>query len=292
MIATFKRRRVAWSLAAPAIIVLLIISTAPLIYTAVLSFFQWDLTRANIAPKFLGLGNYIQLLTKDSQFLEATWHTALLMGISVPVQTVIAMGLALLLNQNLFGTRVFTSILLIPMSVSSAIVSFLFGILFNDTLGPINFLFREVGLPGPKWVSDPSLSLFSVGLVDTWQWTPFLVLMFMAALKGLPEEPYEAAKVDGASAWQLFRYLTLPLMKYVIAVGVMLRAMDVFKWFDYCYLLTSGGPGTSSQVLSYYGYKVGTQLFRIGYASAISVLMTLVFVVLAILYYRLIREQL
>jgi multiple sugar transport system permease protein len=286
-----KQRRIGWLMLAPVLTLIVVINTGPILYSIALAFFRWNLTQANVPPRFVGLENFINLFTKDPQFLGALKHTFVLMFGVIVAETILGMILALLLNNNLMGTSFFTSLLLIPMSISPAIVGFLFQVLLNDNLGPINYFIKSLGLKAPQWLSDPSISLLSVGLVDIWQQTPFLVLLFLAGLRSLPVEPYEAATVDGASAWQRFTYLTLPLLKPVLFVAVLIRMMDLYKMFDLIYLLTFGGPGTSTQVLSFYGYKVGITQFRLGYASSISFVMVQLFIILVILYSRILKSE-
>ena len=283
-------RRMAWILVAPVLVVIVAVNLAPMLYSIGLSFFRWNLAQAYIPPKFVGLGNFVRLFTADAQFVGALLNTFLLMFGVVTIQAILGMAIAILLNQKLVGTRVITALLLIPMSISPTIVGFLFQVLFNDSLGPINFLIRRIGLKAPLWISSSSTALMSVGLVDIWQWTPFLVVLFLAGLRSLPIEPFEAATVDGASNWQKFYYLTLPLLKQVIGISIILRMMDIFKMFDLVYLLTFGGPGTSSQTLSFYGFRIGIHLFQVGYAASISFVMVQIFIFLIVIYFRLIRD--
>jgi len=168
----------------------------------------------------------------------------------------------------------------------------LFSSLLSSSLGPINYWLGSIGIPGPSWLGDAHWALPSVILVDTWQWTPFMILLTLAGLRSLPQEPIEAALVDGASAWQRFRYVKLPMLIPVLTVAVLLRAIDSFKTFDLVYLLTFGGPGTSSTTMSFYGYKVGLQSFDIGNASAIAFVMVQVFIVFVILFYSRAKDQL
>jgi multiple sugar transport system permease protein len=286
-----RGRRLGWGLVVPALIVLILVNAAPLIYGTVLAFYHWSLVDPS-PPRFVGLQNFIDLITGDTEFQQAAIQTLKLMVIALPIEGVLGLAIAVLLDQGLFGSRLVGTLLLVPMTISSAIIGFLFGTLFDESLGPINYLLSLAGIPGPAWLSSPALSLPSIALVDAWQWTPFLVLIYLAGLRSLPTEPIEAAKADGAGPWQRFWYVTLPLLAPILFLGLLLRAMDLFKTFDIIYLLTYGGPGTSSEVLSFYGYKTGFLLFQIGYGSAISFLMVQVFILFIVIYYRLARQEL
>src|SRR5579875_1771001 len=285
-----RGRRLGWRLVTPALIVLTLVNAVPIIFGTVLAFYNWDLINQPSAT-FAGLNNFVQLFTTDTEFQQAGVQTLKLMGIALPLEGLLGLGIALLLDQGLFGSRAVGTLLLVPMTISSAIVGFLFSNLFDQSLGPINYLLSVVGLPGPAWLSSPSLAIVSIALVDAWQWTPFLVLIFLAGLRSLPTEPGEAAHADGANAWQRFRHVTLPLLAPVLALGLLLRAMDIFKTFDIIYILTYGGPGTSSETLSFYGYKTGFLLFELGYGSAISFIMVQVFILFTVVFYQLAKQE-
>jgi len=276
----------------PALLLVLGINIVPLVYSTVLAFFQWNLTQANVPPKFIGLDNFVRLLTKDPQFIASTLNTGIVVVATVAIQTVLGVTIATLLDQKLRFTGVATTMLLIPLALAPAVVGLLFSSLFSDTLGPINYWLDAIGLPSPSWLGDAHWALPSVILVDTWQWTPFMILLTLAGLRSLPHEPLEAAAVDGASSWQRFRYVKLPMLIPVLTVAALLRAIDSFKTFDLVFLLTFGGPGTASTTMSFYGYKVGLQFFDIGRASAIAFLMVQVFIVFVIVFYSRAKDQL
>lgn len=284
-------RRTAWLMALPACVALLAINGVPLVYSTVLAFFRWNLTQAFRPPRFVGLDNFIQLVG-TAQFWDSTLHTMILMFGAVALEAVIGLGIALLLDQRLRGTSAAASMLLIPVAIAPAVVGFLFGNLLNESLGPINYYLSALGLPAPPWLSSSTWALPSIILVDVWQWTPFMMLLLLAGLRSLSPEIQEAAKVDGAGWWQGLRYVTLPMLRPVIAIAILLRAIDAFKTFDLVFLLTFGGPGTSSQTLSFYGYTIGVQFFDIGRASAISFVMVQIFIVFALVYFRVARERL
>ena len=276
----------------PALILILGINIVPLVYSTILSFFQWNLTQAQIAPRWVGLDNFIRLLTRDPQFLTSALNTGIVVAGTVVIQTVLGVAVALLLDQKLKLTGLATTLLLIPLALAPAVVGLLFSSLLSGSLGPINYWLEAIGLPAPSWLGDVRWALPSVILVDTWQWTPFMILLTLAGLRSLPQEPIEAAVVDGASSWQRFRYVKLPMLLPVLTVAVLLRAIDSFKTFDLVFLLTFGGPGTATTTMSFYGYKVGLQAFDIGRASAIAFLMVQVFIVFVVIFYSRSKDQL
>jgi multiple sugar transport system permease protein len=289
---TIESRRTPWLMVLPALLLILAINIVPLVYSTVLSFFQWNLTQATVPPKFVGIDNFIRLLTRDPQFIAAAINTAIVVFATVTIQTVLGVSVALLLDQKLRFTGIATTLLLIPLALAPAVVGLLFSSLLSGSLGPINYWLDSIGLPAPSWLGDPKWALASVVMVDTWQWTPFMILLTLAGLRSLPNEPIEASVVDGASAWQRFRYIRLPLLIPVLTVAVLLRAIDSFRTFDLVFLLTFGGPGTASTTLSFYGFKVGLQNFDIGRASAIAFLMVQVFIVFVFIFYARAKDQL
>ncbi|HET7583233.1 MAG TPA: sugar ABC transporter permease [Candidatus Limnocylindria bacterium] len=289
---TIESRRTPWLMVLPALLLILAINIVPLVYSTVLAFFQWNLIQAATPPRFIGIDNFIRLITRDPQFISATLNTGIMVVATVAVQTVLGVAVALLLDQKLRFTGVATTLLLIPLALAPAVVGLLFSSLFNSTLGPVNYLLNAIGLPAPSWLGDAKWALASVIIVDTWQWTPFMILLTLAGLRSLNPEPIEAALVDGASAWQRFRYVKLPMLLPVLTVAMLLRAIDSFRTFDLVFLLTFGGPGTSSTTMSFYGFKVGLQNFDIGRASAIAFLMVQVFIIFVLLFYSRSKDQL
>ncbi len=289
---TIESRRTPWLMVLPALLLILAINIVPLVYSTVLAFFQWNLIQAATPPRFIGIDNFIRLITRDPQFISATLNTGIMVVATVVVQTVLGVAVALLLDQKLRFTGVATTLLLVPLALAPAVVGLLFSSLFNSTLGPVNYLLDTIGLPAPSWLGDAKWALASVIIVDTWQWTPFMILLTLAGLRSLNPEPIEAALVDGASAWQRFRYVKLPMLLPVLTVAMLLRAIDSFRTFDLVFLLTFGGPGTSSTTMSFYGFKVGLQNFDIGRASAIAFLMVQVFIIFVLLFYSRSKDQL
>jgi multiple sugar transport system permease protein len=275
---------------APAFLVLFIILVYPLGYSFWLSFHDWTLYNFRTAIPFVGLENYIQLLT-NGEFFHSVGITLTFMAGAITLEFVLGMGLALLLNHDLWGKGVIRSLILLPMMVTNVVIGLTWRLLFNYQFGIINYYLGVLGIAPVQWLSSPAMAMPSIIIVDIWNTTSFVTLMLLAGLQSLPDEPFEAARIDGASAWQSFRYLTLPLLRPVILVALLWRIIDTFRIFDVVYLLTAGGPARATETVSLFVYRNGFQLFNLGYASAASYLMILGMLVMAIVVTRFIRRE-
>jgi multiple sugar transport system permease protein len=275
----------------PACLFVIALNIFPALFTIISSFFRWNLAKARIPPRFIGVENYNELLFHDPMLLQAVLNTVLFIIGTVTLQTVIGVAIALLLNEGLKGTRMATALILVPMTIAPAVIAWLFSVLLNESLGPVSYAFGIFGLASPPWLSDSAWALPTIIAVDTWQWTPFTVLIALASLRSQPPSVFEAAMIDGAGPWQRFRFITLPLLRPVLVVAVLLRTVDAFKMFDLVYLLTGGGPGTSSQTLSLYGYRLGVVHFDVGRGSAVSTIMLAVALVFAVTFYKVARAR-
>lgn len=271
-------------LLAPAVLFLALTSLYPLLYTLWLSFHDWFLNRPGMEPQWVGLGKYREVLANDV-FQTSAMHTAVFGAGTVAVELVLGLILALAVAREGMGMRVVRSILLIPMIMTPVVVGVLWRILFHDK-GLVNYLLELVDLGPILWFVEPRWAFIGVMLVDIWQWTPFVLIVMTAAIAALPSEPYRAAEVDGASRWQVFRYITLPMLWPVILVTGLLRFMDAIKVFDTIYVLTNGGPGYATEMLSSYIYKEGLRYFNIGSASAASWLFLAAVVALSLVIIR------
>ncbi|HEY8448764.1 MAG TPA: sugar ABC transporter permease [Thermomicrobiales bacterium] len=265
----------------PAIIVLAISSLYPLGRTFWLSFHTWFMNQPGTEPQWAGLANYRAALS-DEVFRTSAYHTAIFGLGTVAAELVLGLGLALAIMTGSWWTRVIRSILLIPMIMTPVVVGVLWRILLFDK-GLVNYLLDLVGLDPILWFVEPTWAFIAVMLVDIWQWTPFVLIVMTAAIAALPSEPYRAAQIDGASRWQVFRYITLPMLWPVILVTALLRFMDAIKVFDTIYVLTNGGPGYATEMLSSYIYKQGLRYFNIGGAAAASWLFLLAVIFLSLL---------
>ncbi len=280
------RRRIRWApilFVLPAIVLLLAITIFPLLMDLWLMFQSWELT-TSFPAHFVGLDNFVTILTQDGRFWNAMENTGFLVVVGVGLQVLLGVGLALLLNQ-IGRTRTFlVSLFLIPVMIAPVVAGFQFRMIYNDQNGPLNYLLQLAtgGLVrGYAWIADPAVALISIMITDIWQWTPFMILITLAGLQAIPVELREAAEVDGASGWQAFWRITLPLLLPVIIIGILIRLMDAFKLFDIIYQLTGGGPGSVTETIAYYTYLQGFKFFSLGYTAAMSVIQLIVIIVVS-----------
>ena len=281
----------AWLMVLPAVAVLLAVTVYPLIYSLRESFYRLELSFSPVAH-WVGFQNYVDAFTKDPRFWPAMGRSFYLVGFGVLIELVLGFGLALVLNRLGRARTLVTSLLLVPVMIAPVAVAIEGVVVFNNSWGPLNYLLSQIGITGPVWLGDRSVALNSILLADVWQWTPFVAIILAAGLRTLPEEQYEAARVDGATRWQLFRTMTLPLLQPLIIVTVLIRAMDIFKTFDTIYVMTAGGPGSATETASFYTYLQGLQFFSFGYAAAISYIQLIVITIVATFLVRRMRKGL
>lgn len=269
-------------LASPALIAMIAILIYPLGYSFVMSFYRWDL--ASPSQYFVGLSNYRD--TFNSLGFQQTLRVQLIFSfVTIAVEVVAGIGVAVLVNSKLRGLKLARTLLLVPPMIAPAVVGLNFRWLFNGQYGLVNAILRYLGLPEAPWLSDPNWALVSVMIADIWQNTPLLVLLFLAGLQSLPQEPIEAAQVDGASPWGIFWHITLPLLRPVIMIVLMLRIIDTFRTFDVIWLMTQGGPGGATNLVTVNAYLLAFQSASFGHASAVSyIALFLSLIFLAILY--------
>jgi multiple sugar transport system permease protein len=272
----------------PTTIVLALVVIFPMIYSLTVSFRLYDL-RVPRHP-FVGFNNYLRLFA-DPRFHNALKVTILLVLGELALQFPIGFGLALLLTRGFRGKKLIQPILLIPMMITPVVVGYMGRLLFETRSGPINYLLNVLGLPSMSWHTSANTALFTVILLDTWQWTPFVMGVLLAGLVSLPLEPYESAKVDGASGLQIFWYLTLPLLKPVIALVIIMRALAILQTFDTIYVLTMGGPGTATETIGIYTYLIGFRYWDIGQASSAAWILSLMVSIGVTIFLRMMERE-
>jgi len=288
-----RRRRRAWTpiaFVAPAALVLLAITIFPLLYTLRLTLYSWELTGGGV-PQFVGLQNFATILFQDGRFWNAGRNTALLVVFGVGSQLVLGLVLALLMNRLGRWRSLLVSLLLIPVMIAPVVSGFQFRMIYNDQLGPLNYLLALVGIRGPAWLADPRAALIAIMIADIWQWTPFLIMIILAGLQSVSHEMLEAAGIDGANRWQSFWRITLPMLTPVIVIGVLVRVMDSFKLFDLVYQLTGGGPGNTTETLAFYTYLQGFKFFSLGYTAALAFIQLVVITMIAQLFLAFQKRQ-
>lgn len=276
---------------APAVLILLSLVVFPMIFSLALSFHDWNAIRAK-GWEWAGLNNYKTILFQDPYFRDSAKVTLFYLIGTVPVQFLLGLGVALILSQ--ITTKIIgflRTTLIIPTIMTPIVVGIIWRLMYNPDVGILNYFLTSFGFAPVNWTGMPGTALPSVMMADIWEWTPFMALIMLAGLQALPQEPYEAAKVDGASAWQTFRYITLPFLAPTMLVALLIRLMDAFKTFDLVFVLTQGGPGMSTEILNYYTYRYGFKFFHLGYASALSWLLAIVVTIISQILVRRIRAK-
>jgi multiple sugar transport system permease protein len=267
----------------PTMLLLLGIAIFPLIWSLYLSFTQYNVNR-RADPVWIGFKNYERLLN-DPEIWARFSDTARFVIPAVVIELLLGFGLAFLLNRNFKGRGFIVTTMLIPMMLSPLIVALFWKYMLQTDRGVVNFFVRDVThLGAPDWLNDPGTAMWSLVLVDVWQWTPFIMLISLAGLSAVPKYLYEAAEVDRASGWFRFRHITLPLVTPLLLIAVLFRTMDSYKMFDQAYALTGGGAETN--VLSITLFKMAFEDFNTGKGSALGYIMLIVIIALANLLIR------
>jgi len=273
----------------PAVIILIIIVIFPTIFLWYISFTNYDLTMGWDKKELVGIKNYVYLFSMDKDFFHSVKISILFMVITVTAELMLGLGIALLFDRRLIGKRLWMSFLMIPMIITPTIVSLMWKLMLNTEYGVLNYILSWFFIGKVNWLS-PKNSLLSLMIVDIWEWTPFITLILYAGLQSLPQEPYEAALVDGASFSQIFIYITLPLLRPMIIIAILLRSIDSLKIFDVVYGLTQGGPGNSTELMSLHIYRLGFRHTNwIGRASANAVILLILISLLTTVLLKIMR---
>jgi len=282
-----RRIPIGYRFLTPLAVVFAAVFAYPFVYSLWLSLTNYTITRRN-ETRFVGIDQYTGLLDNDT-YRQALVNTFVFVLLAVSLELLLGLALALCLQRQRWARNVTRAFLLAPMFVTPIAVGLMFRFLLNQQIGVIPEILGTFGLEIDFF--GPDLALFSMVAIDVWQWTPFMVLLLLAGLESLPKQPFEAARVDGASRWLTFRSVTLPLLKPVIVVAVLLRALDAFKVFEYVFAITKGGPGTATETIQYQVYRTGIGFFRLGEAAAMAfVLVAVVLTIVVVLFRRLMRE--
>jgi len=259
------------ALVAPSIVVLLLVGVFPLVYLIVVSF--QNLTMSDTDTSFQGLLNYRLVLT-DARLWQSLLHTLIFIAVALPTELVLGLAMAQLFIERIPGRAVFIALLVLPVLVSPIVAGATWALMFDNRFGPINqilgwFAGEPVSL---LWTIKPSLVYAAILIAEVWQWTPFMFLLLLAALSAVDKSQLEAAAIDGASWWRTFRQIVLPAIWPVMAVAILIRALDLFRLFDIVWALTKGGPGTMTETISMFTYVKGFQQFETSYVAAVSLL--------------------
>lgn len=275
----------------------LMLAPAVLVVLCVLVYPFWDGLRASVqayrygtAVGWAGLYNYVRLWS-DDQFLNALWVSIRFVFLAVAIETVLGFALALFCLREFKGIRLLRTVLIIPMVITPVVVAILFRLIYASDAGMITALSVAIGGGQVQILGDPVNAFIGLVVLDVWEWTPLMFLILLAGLQSLPQEPFEAARVDGAGAWRSFVDLTLPMMRPVLAIAIVLRTIDAFGTFDQVFVLTRGGPGEATKLVSIYGYDTAFKFQQTGYASAMFVTVGLIVLAMALTAVRLLQKE-
>jgi multiple sugar transport system permease protein len=266
----------------PAFLLVLMVSLFPLIYALVVSFQAVRLVPPR-PPRFVGFDNYAEILA-SGRFWGAMWTTTIVVFCSVALQYVIGFTLALVLHHNVPGATLYRVAFLLPMFLAPVGVALIARMIFHPVLGPVNDLITSLGFPTVTFLTTPALAISVLITVEVWQWTPFVVLLMLAGLQGLPQEVFEAARVDNIPAWRRFRDITFPMLLPLSSAVIFIRLIEAYKVVDTVFVLTGGGPGTATETLTLYAYYEGFKKFNIGMTSALSFVFLIVVTIAGTLY--------
>ena len=266
-----------WPFVIPALVVISAVIVFPWVFTLWMSVHRWTLGQEQ---SFIGFDNYIRLAS-DVRFWESLWHTLIYTVLSV-VAPLFLGTLAALVFDAQFPLRGFLrGVFVMPMMATPVAIALVWTMMFHPQLGVLNYLLSLIHIGPLEWIYNQSTVIPSLVLVETWQWTPLVMLIVLGGLAAVPREPYESAEIDGANAWQKFRYLTMPMIAPFLMIAVIIRSIDAVKSFDIIYAMTQGGPGTASETINIYLYNTAFSYYDIGYGSAMAVVFFIIIVALS-----------
>jgi multiple sugar transport system permease protein len=258
------------ALSAPAVLFTVGMIAFPVVYTIWLSFQSFSSTGKET---FVGVANYAKLVG-DNEFWHGLWVTIALYVLSLVLQLVFGIWLALALFQAKRLAGIVRSLFISPFMMPPVVAGMLWLVILDPSLGAANYILTSLHLPPSDWLASPAWVIPTVALIDTWQWAPYVALIVLGGLQSLPPSVYEAAQIDGASPFRTFQRITLPLLLPTIVTATILRSVDLLRFFDIIYITTQGGPGDASNTLNVYGFRIGFEFFNIGYASALMLTLT------------------
>jgi multiple sugar transport system permease protein len=270
-------------LAAPTVVVVVLLTVYPSLAVFSNSLYEYDYIAGTRI--FNGLDNYRSILS-DSQFRQSVLNTTVFVALAATLETALGFLLALLYYEPFRGRRALANITVFPMMLSTMVVSATWRTLFHFDIGPINALLRSLGVGPVGWLINPDIALLSVVIVDIWQWTPFVMAVMVAGLLSLPVEPFDSAQVDGANTWQIFTRITLPMLRPITMLIVIMRALEILQTFDLIYVVTLGGPGSRTMTLSLLTYLIGFRYWNVGKASAVAWLLMIPLSILITIFVR------
>lgn len=282
-------RTTGWSFAAPGLLLLLVVMAFPLVYALFLSISSFTLVHPTLWP-LTGFENFAAVFV-DPLFWNSLSITMIYTVSTVTAEFLLGLGVALMLNRVVRGKVFYYTVLAIPLAMSPVSVGLIWRMLLQPNLGIVNTMLRAIGLEGVDWLGDPSLALWTIAFIDVWQQVSFVVLILAAGLAALPKEPYEAAAIDGANIWQQFRYITLPLLRPVASIVIIIQTINEIRTYDLVYVLTRGGPGISTELLSYFSYKLAFLGLAVNEGAASSMALLAIAVVASLIFFATISRR-
>jgi len=275
----------------PTIVMIISLTIMPLTLSLWASFHKWDMTMPEAEISFVGLENYQHAIFGDSRFIHSLITTSIFMIASIGAEFIIGLGIASILAQEIRGKGIIRSLLVLPVILPDIVTGYIFRLMYNYDAGPVNYLLSRLSIMPVHWLEEASGAIAGMIVTEVWQWTPFMVMILLAGLLSIPIEPLEAAKVDGTSTLQMFRYVTLPLIRPIIILALLLRTVDALKAFGMIHMLTAGGPGNATEVLSLYIYTVAFKYFNFGYAAALTYLTLIIATVITTIFIKYLRYK-
>ena len=277
-----------WFFIGPALLIVLTVVIYPIIFSTGVSFFR--VTFASQSRPFVGLQNFERMLSNDD-FLESAFNTLYYVVFSVSGSFLIGFGIALLIRRITIGRDLLRLLLIIPITMAPIVVGLMWNWMLDPLFGLVNWFLDLLGIPGQTMLAQASTARITVVLVDIWQWYPLVFLIIEAGMATLPRAPYESARLEGVSSWMIFRRITLPLLRPVILVALLLRTVDAFRTFDIVRVMTDGGPGLTTETLSLYLYRTAFTFNKLSRAAAGSILMLLVIGLISAMLFRILYRD-
>jgi multiple sugar transport system permease protein len=271
-----------WMFAVPAALIVLLVILFPWLFTLFMSVHDWKVTGAT---PFVGLANYAKML-QDERFQWAVIRTLWFTAAAVVAPVLLGVWAAVVFASKFRLRGVARTVFVLPMMATPVAIALVWTMMFHPQLGVLNYILTSLGLPPSSWVYDTSTVIPTLVMVETWQWTPLVMLIVLGGIASLPQDPYEAAIIDGASPWAMFRHITLPLVWPFVTVAAVIRLIDALKTFDTIYVITLGGPGTSSETLNILLYQTAFAYYDLGYGSAMVVVFFLLILAISMLLLR------
>jgi len=276
-----------WPFVVPAGLVVFAVIVFPWLFTLYMSVHEWKVGSEAV---FIGFDNYLRL-TEDERFLWSVVRTLYFTALAVVFPVILGVAAAVCFHRNFPGRGWARTIFIMPMMATPVAVALIWAMMFHPQAGVLNYLLTSVGLPPSLWNYHPNTVIPTLVLVETWQWTPLVMLIVLGGLASLPQDPYEAARLDGASGWDMFRHITVPLVWPHIIVAAVIRTIDALKAFDLIFVISGGGPGTSSETINLYLYQTAFAFYNMGYGAAMTVVFFVIILLISLVLFTTRRQE-